>query len=63
MQDHSTKDGPYLMQKVFMLGSEYRHDMNVMHEQVDAVTAENVFFFKNIIRMILYEYIFTLNKS
>ena len=25
-----------------MLGSEYRHDMNVMHEQLDAVTAENV---------------------
>ena len=41
-QNHSTKDGPYLMQKVFMLGSEYRHDMNVMHEQLDAVTAENV---------------------
>ena len=40
-QNHSTKDGPYLMQKVFMLGSEYRHDMNVMHEQLDAVTAEN----------------------
>ena len=25
-----------------MLGSEYRHDMNVMHDQLDAVTAENV---------------------
>ena len=24
-----------------MLGSEYRHDMNVMHEQLDAVTVEN----------------------
>ena len=42
MQDHSTKDGPYLMQKVFMLGSEYRHDMNVMHDQLDAVAVENV---------------------
>ena len=25
-----------------MLGSEYRHDMNVMHDQLDAVDVENV---------------------
>lgn len=25
-----------------MLGSEYRHDMNVMHDKLDAVTVENV---------------------